>query len=44
MRQPNTGLEVLLAIVMLVLAPVWISVSVLAGVVFYRRYRQHKGR
>ncbi len=36
------GLELLLAIGMLVLAPVWLSVPVLAGLVLYRRQRRQK--
>jgi hypothetical protein len=42
MRKPNPGLEVLLAVVVLILAPIWFGVPGLAGIVLYRRYSQRK--
>jgi len=42
MRKRIDGLELLVAIVMVVLVPVWLSVPVLAGLVLYRRRRQQE--
>ena len=41
-RKINPDLEVLLAIVVLILAPIWLIVPALAGVILYRRYWRHK--